>query len=126
MSNFLKISPDSRSTAAGQSQINGRTRVKILRKVAVEFSWEVEIIGGGGQIVSGGGGLKYFGEQMELFPWCRVFLWELQFFLWGFFLWWALFFDKDISLKDLNLSFSNDKILPEIDSPKRTTNCILK
>ena len=26
--------------------------VKIFRKVAVEFSWEVEIIGGGGQIVS--------------------------------------------------------------------------
>ena len=30
--------------------------VKIIRKVAVEFSREVEIIGGGGQIVSGGGG----------------------------------------------------------------------
>ena len=49
--------------------------VKIFQKVAVEFSREVEIIGGGGQIVSGGGGgeLKHFGEQMELFPWCRVF-----------------------------------------------------
>ena len=48
--------------------------VKIFRKVAVEFSREVEIIGEGGQIVSGGGGgeLKHFGEQMELFPWCRV------------------------------------------------------
>ena len=29
---------------------------RIFRKVAVEFSREVEIIGGGGQIVSGGGG----------------------------------------------------------------------
>ena len=32
--------------------------VKIFRKVAVEFSREVEIIGGGGKIVSGGGGVE--------------------------------------------------------------------
>ena len=37
--------------------------VKIFRKVAVEFSREVEIIGGGGQIVSGGGGLNILGSK---------------------------------------------------------------
>ena len=70
--------------------------VKIIRKVAVEFSWEVEIIGGGGQIVSGGGG-KYFGEQIELFPWCRAFFMGIAIFPGGLFLWLALFFDEDIS-----------------------------
>ena len=40
--------------------------VKIIRKVAVEFSREVEIITN--CIWGGGGGVKYFGEQMELFP----------------------------------------------------------
>ena len=69
--------------------------VKIIRKVAVEFPREVEIIGGG-EIVSGGGG-KYFGEQMELFPWCRVFFTGIAIFPGGLFLWLALFFDEDIS-----------------------------
>ena len=75
--------------------------VKIFRKVAVECSREVEIIGGGVKLFLGGGELKHFGEHMELFPWCRVFSWELQFFLWFFFLWLALFFDEDISSTDL-------------------------
>ena len=69
--------------------------VKIIRKVAVEFSRKVEIIGGG-QIVSGGG-VKYFGEQIELFPWCRVFFMGIAIFPGGLFLWLALFFDEDIS-----------------------------
>ena len=42
--NFLKISPDSRSTAAGQSQINGRTRVnkKICCKQFQSISYYVK------------------------------------------------------------------------------------
>ena len=92
--------------------------VKIIRKVAVEFSREVEIIGGGG--------VKYFGEQMELFPWCRVFFMGIAIFPGGLFLWLALFFDEDISRQHLKLSFSHVKILPKIHSPKRTINCNLK
>ena len=71
--------------------------VKIIRKVAVEFSREVEIIGGGGANCFWGGGVKYFGEQMELFPWCRVFFVGIAIFPGGLFLWLALFFDEDIS-----------------------------
>ena len=68
--------------------------VKIIRKVAVEFPREVEIIGGGNCFWGGG---KYFGEQMELFPWCRVFFVGIAIFPGGLFLWLALFFDEDIS-----------------------------
>ena len=41
---------------------------------SLNFFLGLRLLGGGGKIVSGGGGeLKHFGEQMELFPWCRVF-----------------------------------------------------
>ena len=36
-------------------------------------------------------------EQMELFPWCRVFFMGIAIFPGGLFLWLALFFDEDIS-----------------------------
>ena len=77
-------------------------------------------MGGGGQIVSGGGGVETFWGADGIISVVQ------SFFLWAFFLWLALFFDEDISLKRLKSSFSHDKILPKIDSPKRTINCSQK
>ena len=93
--------------------------VKIIRKVAVEFSREVEIIGGGG-------GVKYFGEQMELFSWCRVFFMGIAIFPGDFFCGWLCFLTKIYHDNTFNYHFSHDKILPKIHSPKRTINCNLK
>ena len=60
--------------------------VKIFRKVAVEFSREVEIIGGGGQIVSGGGGrgLNIFGSKWNYFRGAEFFHGNCN-FSWGTF-----------------------------------------
>ena len=80
--------------------------VKIIRKVAVEFPREVEIIGGGGgELFLGGGGGKYFGEQMELFPWCRVFFVGIAIFPGDFFCGWLCFLTKIYHDNTLNYHF---------------------
>ena len=71
--------------------------VKIIRKVAVEFSREVEIIGGGG--------VNILGSKWNYFRGAEFFSWELQFFLGDFFCGWLCFLTKIYHDNTLNYHF---------------------
>ena len=73
--------------------------VKIFRKVAVEFSREVEIIGGGGggKLFLGGGGLNISGSKWNYFRGAEFFHGNCNFSCGTFFCGWLCFFDEDIS-----------------------------
>ena len=84
--------------------------VKIIRKVAVEFSREVEIIGGGGKLFLGGGGLNILGSKWNYFRGAEFFSWELQFFLGDFFCGWLCFLTKIYHDNTLNYHFLMTKL----------------